>query len=156
MDSAIELTSRDFILEKLNFTPYRSMVERHVERFLPGPDEPKRKEIATPWGESLTAKPGDYLVSELDSPDDRWPVDGEIFEKTYEIIRPGYCVKRALTYLAPLTEVTNGDEEQLVKVYTLEGPETVKAGNFYLARGVHGEIWPYPKDKVDNVMKPSN
>ena len=154
MNSAIEITSEDPILETLKFLPYRSIVERRVERFLPKPGEPERKEVATPWGESLTAKPGDYLVSEMNSPDDRWPVDSEIFEKSYEIIRPGYCVKRALTYLVPLTEMTNGVEEQLVTVFTLEGPETVLAGDFFLARGVHGEIWPYPKEKVDDVMMP--
>jgi len=154
MASAIKITSKDSILKSLNFIPYRNMVERRVERFLPKPGEPERMEVATPWGESLTAKSGDYLVSEMDSPDDRWPVDSEIFEKTYEIIRPGYCVKRALTYLVPLTDLTNGDAEQLVTVFTMEGPETVLAGDFYLAKGVHGEVWPYPKDKVDDVMMP--
>jgi len=154
MNSIVDITSKDPIIEKLNFKPYRNTVERRVERFLPEPGEPDRMEVATPWGEALTAKSGDYLVSEIDSPDDRWPVDSEIFEKSYEIIRPGYCVKRALTYLVPLTDVTNGDARRRVKVHTLEGPETVQAGEFYLARGVHGEIWPYPKNKVDDVMKP--
>ena len=145
MKEPIVLTSDHPIIKTLKFTPHRNMVERHVRRFFPKPGEPERMEVATPWGESLTAKPGDYLVSELDSPDDCWPVDSEIFEKSYEIIRPGYCVKRALTYLVPLTEVTQGDPAQLVTVYTLEGPETVPAGEFYLARGVEGEIWPYPR-----------
>jgi hypothetical protein len=154
MKAPIELSSDDPIIKRLKFVPYRNMVERRVERFLPGPGEPKRMEVATPWGESLTAKSGDYLVSEMDAPDDRWPVNGEIFEKSYEIIRPGSCVKRALTYLVPLTDITNGDAEQLVTIYTLEGPETVSAGEFYLARGIQGEIWPYPREKVDDVMMP--
>jgi len=154
MNTPIELSSDNPILKSLKFVPFRNMVERRMERFLPGPGEPKRMEVATPWGESLNAKPGDYLVSEMDAPDDRWPVDSEIFEKSYEIIRPGRCVKRALTYLVPLTALTNGDKDQLVTIYTLEGPETVPAGKFYLARGIQGEIWPYPRDKVDDVMMP--
>lgn len=154
MKEPIELRSDDPIVKTLKFIPHRSKVERRVERYKPKPGQPERMEVATPWGESLTAKPGDYLVSELDSPDDRWPVDGQIFEESYEIIREGYCVKRALTYLVPLTEVTDGDAEQLVTVYTLEGPETIPAGEFYLARGIKGEIWPYPKNKIVDVMTP--
>ena len=111
-------------------------------------------EIPTPWGESLTAKAGDYLVCEMNNPDDRWPVDVEVFEKSYEIVKPGVCVKKALTELVPMVDVTGGDEDQMVMVYTLEGPETVRAGDFYLARGVYNEIWTYPKDKVQKVMKP--
>ena len=154
MSEPIELKKDNPVLEILHFKPYRNMVERRVERFMPVPGEPEYREIATPWGESLTAKPGDYLVSEKDTPYDRWPVDGEIFEKSYEIIRPGFCVKRALTYLVPLTELTNGNVEQLVTIHTMEGTETVPAGEFYLAKGIKGEIWPFPKEKVDDVMMP--
>jgi hypothetical protein len=50
--------------------------------------------------------------------------------------------------------VTNGDEDRMVMVHTLEGVETVRAGDFFLAKGVHGEIWPYPKDKAEKIMKP--
>ena len=64
-------------------------------------------------------------------------------------------MKRALTKLAPLVDVTDGDEDRMVTVYTLEGPETVRAGDFYLARGIHDEIWTYPKDKVKEVLKPA-
>ena len=155
MTKNIELTALHPILDKLNFKPYKSIVERHFDRFLPKPDEPDKKEIPTPWGESLTAKAGDYLVSELDSLNDRWPVDAEVFENSYEIVRPGVCVKKALTYLVPLVDVTDGDADQMVTVYTLEGPETVRAGDFYLARGIYDEIWTYPKDKVQSVMKPA-
>jgi hypothetical protein len=155
MKEPIELTTLDPIIDKLNFKSYKSIVERRFERFLPEPGEPQEKEIPTPWGESLTATTGDYLVSELDSPDDRWPVEAEIFENSYEIVRPGVCVKRAVTRLVPLVDVTGGDEDRMVTVYTLEGPETVRAGDFFLARGIHDEIWTYPKDKVQKVMKPA-
>jgi hypothetical protein len=155
MKEPIELTTLDPIIDKLNFKPYKSTVERRFERFLPEPGEPAEKEIPTPWGESLTATTGDYLVSEMDSPGDRWPVEAEIFENSYEIIRPGVCVKRAVTKLVPLVDVTDGDEDRMVTVYTLEGPETVRAGDFFLARGIHDEIWTYPKDKVKKVMKPA-
>ena len=155
MTDPIKITALDPIIDRLNFKPYRSTVERRFERFLPGPGEPDQKEIPTPWGESLTATTGDYLVSEMDSPDDRWPVEAEIFENSYEIVRDGICVKKAVTKLVPLVEVTDGDPDRMVTVYTLEGPETVRAGDFYLARGIHDEIWTYPKDKVKNVMKPA-
>jgi hypothetical protein len=155
MAKTIELTSLHPILDRLNFKPYKSIVERRFERFLPKSGEPDKIEIPTPWGEPLTAKAGDYLVSEMDSPDDRWPVDAEVFENSYEVVRPGVCVKKALTYLVPLVDVADGDADQMVTVYTLEGPETVRAGDFYLAKGVYDEIWTYPKDKVQNVMKPA-
>jgi hypothetical protein len=43
----------------------------------------------------------------------------------------------------------------MVTIETLEGPVTVRAGDFYLAKGVKGEVWPYPKDKVHDVMTPA-
>lgn len=97
---------------------------------------------------------GDYIVSEVGNPDDRWPVNAEIFEKTYTITRPGYGVKTSLTWLVPLTDVTNGNEDQEVTIQTLEGAETVRAGDYYLAKGVKGEIWSFPKEKVDNSLTP--
>jgi hypothetical protein len=154
MSEPIIVTSQDPILETLNFRPYRSTVERRVVPFLPELHESQTMEINTPWGAQLTAKRGDFLVSEMDAPDDYWPVDPEIFEKSYEIIRPGVCVKRAFTLLVPLTDIT-GDESQQVTVVTLEGPETVSAGDFYLAKGVKGEIWPYPKVKVIEKKRPA-
>lgn len=156
MTNHIELTALDPIIDTLNFKSYQSTVERRFERFLPEPGEPERLEIPTPWGESLTAKAGDYLVSEMDNPEDRWPVDAEVFENSYEIVRPGVCIKKAMTKLVPLVDVTNGNADEMVTVYTLEGPETVRAGDFYLARGIYGEIWTYPKEKVQNVMKPAD
>jgi len=56
--------------------------------------------------------------------------------------------------LVPMKDLTGGDEDQLVTVHSLEGPQTVRAGDFYLARGIKGEIWSYPKDKVEKIMKP--
>lgn len=110
-------------------------------------------DIKTPWGAELTAKKGDFLVSELQAPNDYWPIDPAIFEESYVIIRPGYCVKKAITLLVPLTELT-GDPDREVTVVTLEGDIKVRAGDFYLARGIKGEVWPYPKEKVAGVMMP--
>lgn len=155
MSETVYIKPSDPIIEGLNFKPYRSTVERSVARFLPAPDEPQEIEIETPWGESLTANAGDYLVSELDTPkEDQWPVEAEIFEKTYTLTSAGRCVKKALTNLVPLVEAVDGDEDREVVVETLEGLVSVRAGDFYLARGVEGEIWPYPKDKVKKVMEP--
>jgi len=155
MRSPIVISSDDSILRTLNFKPYRSKVERRVIPFLPAPGEPQSMEVSTPWGAQLTAKFGDFLVSEVDTPSDYWPIDPQIFEESYVIIRPGYCVKKALTLLVPLTDIT-GDPEREVTIISLEGPETVKAGDFYLAKGIKGEVWPYPKEKVADVMLPAD
>ena len=155
MSETTLLKSDDPIIKTLDFRPYRSIVERRVERFLPQPDEPQNIEILTPWGEYLTANAGDYLVSELDgSPNDRWPVEASIFEATYIETRPGYCVKSAVTMLVPLVDAVDGDPDVEVNIETLEGLVSVRAGDFYLALGVQGEIWPYPQEKVDRVMTP--
>jgi hypothetical protein len=54
-----------------------------------------------------------------------------------------------------MTDVVNGDPDQTVTVMALEGAETVRAGDFYLAKGNKGELWPYPKDKIHEVMTPA-
>jgi len=155
MDKIIELESGDPILERLKFKPYRIFEERKVRRFLPKPDEPQTMQVVTPWGGHLTASYGDYLISEIDAPDDCWPINAAIFEDSYEITRPGYCVKRATVDLVPLVDVTNGDEDKMVVVHTLEGSEAARAGDFFLARGIKGELWCYPKEKVLTKMKPA-
>jgi hypothetical protein len=156
MDKAIILTSDDPVLNELDFKPYRSGVERNFKRFIPDPDQPQEIDIITPWGETLTAQAGDYLVSEADTPDDAWPVEADIFESTYTILRPGICIKSALTYLVPMTDLTGGDPDQEVTVHAIEGPQTVRAGDFYLAKGVQGEIWSYPKEKIGQTMVPAD
>lgn len=153
MSEPLLITSSDPMLDMLDFKPYRSTVERRVIPFFPAPDEPQSLEIDTPWGTQLTARKGDFLVSEIETPDDYWPIDPVIFEESYVIVRPGYCVKKAITLLVPLTDIT-GDPDREVTVMSLEGGETVKAGDFYLAKGIRGEIWPYPKEKIGDVMVP--
>ena len=154
MSSPLVIKSTDTILSRLNFKPYRSKVERRVVPFLPAPGEPQILEIDTPWGTHLTARKGDFLVSEVATPNDYWAIDPVIFEESYIITRPGYCVKKAVTLLTPLTDITRDPDKQ-VTILTLEGPETVRAGDFYLAKGVKGEIWPYPKEKIKDVMMPA-
>jgi len=140
----------------LNFKPYRNTAARHVVTFEPEDGQPQTMEVTTPWGSKLTVKKGDLLVSELDKPNDVWPVDARIFDETYLIVAPGVCIKRAVTLLALLTDLTNGDENQMVTIHTLEGVETVRAGDFFLAKGAKGEIWPYPKAKAAKLMKPAS
>ena len=155
MQASIVISSNDSILQSLNFKPYRSTVERRVIPFMPMPYENQSLDIKTPWGAILTAKSGDFLISELDKPNDFWPIDATIFEESYILVRPGYCVKKAVTLLVPLTEVTHGDPDAIVTVVTLEGSEEVRAGDFFLAKGVQGEVWAYPKDKIEHVMMPA-
>ncbi len=154
MSGPIVITSDDPLLEELDFKPFRSKVERRVIPFFPNTNEPQVLNVKTPWGAMLTAKKGDFLVSEIDTPDDFWPIDPVIFEESYLITRPGYCVKRAVTLLVPLTEITKGNPDELVTVISMEGPQTVRAGDFFLAKGIKGEVWPYPKGKIDEVMTP--
>jgi hypothetical protein len=154
MSKLLTITSDDSILSTLKFKPYRSKVERRVVPFLPGPGEPQSIEINTPWGTQLTARKGDFLVSELETPNDYWPIDPVIFEESYILTRPGYCAKKAITLLLPLTDIT-GNPDKEVTVVSLEGPITVRAGDFYLAKGIKGEIWPYPKEKINDVMVPA-
>jgi hypothetical protein len=156
MSGPIVITSDDPNLTSLNFRPYRSKVERRVIPFFPSPEDPQTMDVQTPWGATLTAKKGDFLVSEVSAPNDYWPIDPVIFEESYILTRPGYCAKNAVTLLVPLTEITNGDPDQVVTVISLEGPETVRAGDFFLAKGIKGEVWPYPKDKIDDVMTPAD
>ncbi|MBI3167049.1 MAG: hypothetical protein HYZ22_01115 [Chloroflexi bacterium] len=154
MTEPIFLTSESPILDTLNFKPHRTSVVRRMKPFLPPPSEPQTVDIKTSWGSVLTVKYGDMLLSEIDSPNDLWPVDAKIFDETYIVTEPGYCIKSAVTMLVPMTDVTNGDEDGLVTVETLEGQQTVRAGDYYLARGVKGEIWSFPKEKVNTMMKP--
>lgn len=155
MNTPIIITSDDPVLNSLNFKPYRSKVERRVIPFVPTPEEPQIMEVNTPWGQHLTARRGDLLVSEVDKPHDFWPVAPLIFDESYILIRPGYCVKKAVTLLVPLTDLTGGDHDQFVTVNSLEGAETVRAGDFFLAKGIKGEIWAYPKEKINEVMTPA-
>jgi hypothetical protein len=156
MKKTVVLLPDDLVLNSLSFKPYRSMVTRRVAPFVPEEDQAQTMEMSTPWGSKLVAKKGDLLVSELDKPDDIWPIDAHIFDETYIITSPGLCIKRAVTLLVPLTDVTDGDEDQMVTVPTLEGTITVRAGDFFLAKGVKGEIWPYPKEKAEKIMKPAS
>jgi hypothetical protein len=156
MKDPVVLLPNDPIINSLNFKPYRSTVLRRVVPFIPRDDEPQTMEVNTPWGAQLTVQKGDLLVSELDKPDDVWPVDARIFDETYLVIASGLCVKRAITLLVPMTDATDGDENRMVTVHTYEGPVTVRAGDFLLAKGVMGEIWPYPKEKAAEKMKPAS
>ncbi len=154
MTEPVLLTSDSPILAQLNFKPYRYITIRNVKPFLPKPDEPQIMEIKTPWGAILNVKSGDMLLSELNTPNEMWPVDAEIFDATYIITEPGYCMKAAVTLIVPMKEVTNGVEDALVTVETLEGSQTVRAGDFFLAKGVKGEILSLPNQKVATIMKP--
>jgi hypothetical protein len=146
------ITRNDEILAQLDFKPYRNSALRRAIQFIPAPGEAQTQEITCPWGERLTAKAGDYIVSEVSAPQDRWPVERTIFERTYVEVEPGLVVKRQVTHLVPLTDFT-GDPDQVVQVHTIEGVVSIRAGDFYLARGIGGEIWPYPKEKADQILE---
>ncbi len=153
MAEPLIITSDSPLLQALKFKPYRSAEERRVRVFEPKQGEPQTLEIPSKRG-TLVATAGDMLISEMDTPDHIWPVARGIFDASYEIIRPGVCIKKAITWLVPLTDLTGGDPDRKVTVVSLEGPNTVRAGEYYLAKGVMGEIWAYPVRKIGKIMKP--
>ena len=150
----MEIRENSPFLKILSFKPYRYKgVERQAEQFLPEENDPPTKEIKTPWGATLMAAPGDYIVHDKDNPEDTWVVEKNIFNTTYIRSRAGLYVKKSHVLLVPLTEVTGHVDEEVV-IYTKEGAVTVRSGDFYLARGVEGEIWPVPKEKVGTDLIP--
>lgn len=154
MKESIEIRADDPILKKVKFKIYGYKDKRVAKQFLPKPDEPQTKELEVPWGDTLTMKRGDYIVSSTQDSENSWPVEKDIFEKSYKEEEPGTGVFRkvASVALAPLTEFTDGNPDQMVTVYSLEGPETVPAGKFHLARGIKGEIWPFPNDGIESTL----
>lgn len=153
MADQLEIRADDPILQRLNFKTYRYTTRREADQFCPDPAEPQTKIVKTPWDGELTAHSGDYLVHEQGEPQDRWVVEKKIFEDTYENVEQGTYVKKATVELAPLTALTP-DPDQEVKIHSREGVLTVRAGEYYLAKGSQEEIWPIPKDKVEQSMEP--
>ncbi len=154
-DPIMELHADDPVLQHLELKPYRNAAIRRATQFLPASGEPQSRAILCPWGETLDAQFGDYIVSEQDQPEDHWPVSREIFEKTYVQIGPDLYRKKGLTCLVPLVDLT-GDPDRKVRLHTKEGAVTVRAGDFHLAKGVEGEIWPFPSEKVQQVLVPAS
>lgn len=154
MNAPIELRSDDEIVKNAKYTIYGYRDRRTAQQFLPQDDEPQTKEIPVSWGGTLTAKKGDYLVQNADNPADSWPVEKDIFEKSYEEEKPGTGVfkKVAAVAMVPMTAFTNGDPDQLVTVYTLEGSYTIEAGKFHLARGIKGEIWAFHSEAMEDTL----
>lgn len=153
MVSVIEIRADDALIQQLDFKTYRYTTKRQAQQFTPDADQPQTVDVKTPWGGTLTGKRGDYLVNEYENPDDRWVVEKEIFEATYQEDASGVYRKKAAVDLVPLTQVTH-DPDQEVIVYSTEGPVTARAGDFFLARGVNGELWPMPKNKVESSLEP--
>lgn len=151
----MELKADDEFVKKLHFKAYQYVVERQATKFSPPPNSPQQQTIQTPWGATLTIQSGDYFVNELDAPEDKWPVARDIFEQTYEEVKPGIVVKKETAELIPLVDVADSPNE-MVTIHTLEGVVEVRAGDFYLARGSQGEIWPFPKAKVGQNLRPAD
>ena len=155
MTKPIEIKSDDPILKKVKFKIYSYKDKRVARQFNPDPDEPQTQELKTSWGDTLTLKRGDYLVSDVNNPENAWPVEREVFERSHQETMPGTGLfkKISLVSLVPLTVFTEGNPDQLVTVYTLEGQETVPAGKYHLAKGIKGEIWPYPNEKIESNLE---
>lgn len=152
MKIEFEIRPNDELVKNASFNNYRNTATRRAEQYLPAEGEPEEISITTPWGEQLTCRKGDYIVSETGGSEDHWPVAADIFEQTYVQVKPGYYIKRATVPLTPLTELTGQDPDMLVTIHTMEGVVRVRSGDFFLARGIKGEIWPIPVEKVQQTM----
>jgi hypothetical protein len=51
-----------------------------------------------------------------------------------------------------MIDVTGGEADCQVTVLTLEGPQNIRAGDFFLAKAVRGEICPCEKGKVEKNL----
>jgi len=153
MAAQVEIRADDPVIQKVNFKTYRYTTRREADQFCPDPDESQTKVVKTPWDDELTAHSGDYLVHEQGQPEDQWVVEKDIFEDTYENIEQGTYVKKSTVELAPLTALTQ-DPDQEVKIHSREGVLTVRAGDYFLAKGSQEEIWPISNDKVEQNMEP--
>lgn len=148
----LELKASDPIINSLVFKTYRYTNKRQAEQFLPDADQSQTIHIETGWGGVLTGSSGDYIVWELDNPEERWVVENEIFLASYTEIETGIFVKNATVDLAPLTDITRDPDREVI-IYSIEGPLRVRSGDFYLALGVKKEIWPAPIEHIKNCME---
>jgi len=148
-----ELRASDPIIDTLTFQTYRYTNKRKAEQFLPAANQPQTIQVKTRWGGVLNGKRGDYLVWEINDPEERWVVDEAIFWESYLEIEAGIFVKSATVDLAPLIDVTRDPDREVI-IYSLEGPLRVRAGDFYLAIGVKKEIWPAQIEHINRCMKP--
>lgn len=149
-DSSVHITPEQ--TSTFRFSAFRNKSRRFARQYHPENTASRDYTLKTPWGEELTVSPGDYIVSESGNPEDAWPVEKHIFEKTYVEVEPGVYIKNAVVELVPLWQVVESPDD-MVTVSTLEGNVSVRAADFYLARGIDGEIWPIPKEKVENSME---
>ncbi|OQX60815.1 MAG: hypothetical protein B5M51_09860 [Anaerolinea sp. 4484_236] len=149
----LELRADDPIMQELDFKPYRYTTKRQAKQFRPTSNHAQTIDIETPWGGVLTGKSGDYLVNEYDNPKDQWVVDKDIFEESYQELENGVYYKKAIVELVPLTQITNNPDQEII-IHSLEGPLTVRSGDFHLARGITGEVWPIPNEGIPNNLEP--
>lgn len=158
MSPILRIQSDDPILDRLSFVTYRYRPRpvRQAAQFLPRPDQPQTITLTQPNGLKLTAERGDYLVNALGSMHHRWPVRKDIFEQSYRAIRPGYYVKHATVELLPLTQLTEENPDQRITIVSIEGEETVRAGDYYLARGVNKELWVVTRKSIGKTIVPEN
>ena len=75
MKEPLVILPDDPLINALNFKPYRNMLSAVLCLLSLEMDSLQTMEVTTPWGAKLTVRKGDLLVSELEKPDDIWPVD---------------------------------------------------------------------------------
>jgi hypothetical protein len=102
-------------------------------------------ELKTSWGETLKAKRGeDYIITNTEDKDDKWPIKKGIFDKTYKKLDNSLYKK-----IAP-TKAIKIDFDGICK--TREGDVHFKSG-FYICKGEEGEVWPISPEKFHKKFK---
>lgn len=102
----------------------------------------ERTNWQTVAGSSLTAQPGDWLVSDGGS---SWTVAADVFAATYRESGDGKFTKTAAVVARQLPVK--------VTILTREGPATAEAGD-WVVRNPGGEAWPVPKAEFERRYEP--
>ena len=90
----------------------------------------------TRYGDPMQAEPGDVILSDARK---RWTVKPDIFARTYRPLGDGTYTK-----CTPI-QVEISSHEQVIE--TLEGPQTVRAGDA-IVHGIAGELYSMSPDRL--------
>jgi hypothetical protein len=89
MRKPMKIQANSPTLKMLHFRPYRYQgAERQAEQFIPD-DDASVKQVQTPWGGTLTAEPGDYIVQDANNPDDAWVVKKDRLFASFKEVTEG-------------------------------------------------------------------
>ena len=103
---------------------------------------PAQRTWETAPGSTLTARVGDWLVSDGEKD---WSVAAQIFDETYSDLGGGRYAKTAVVVARQLPAKAT--------ILTLEGPAAAEAGD-WLVRNPGGDVWPVPHAEFGRRYEP--